>query len=226
VPAGVTDCTPGKPCLFFETSRDDGAHWTRHYVPVPGGFNVGSAHMAVDEGHPGRYAIAIPSSDRQHMRIVVTNDSGATWSAPAQVPETAQGVDYKEWMAYGPTGVLGLFWKKQRDDQQPASKEVVHSYDWADTPQPGFDAYNSISCDGGTTWEKAVRVNAVTSPGGVSRHDDLSYIALDAGASHMVWGDRRVAPQVHNVPAAFGGTHAFYARVPFSVLAGGKKCGR
>jgi len=227
VPPEISKCSREQPCLFMETSSDDGQNWVRHYVPVPGGFSPGGAHLAVDAGHAGRYAIGLLSSDRSKLRIVVTDDSGVTWSAPSEIAETAKGIDFKEWMAYGPTGVLGFMWKKQRDDMQPESTEVIHTgYDWIDTPTPGFDIYNSISCDGGFRWESPVKVNAKTSPGGISRNDDLSYIALDGTASHLVWGDRRILPQVHNVPGAYGGTHAFYGRVPFSVVNGGNKCGR
>ena len=39
VPSGI-ECVRGKlpACVIFETSTDDGEHWTRHYVPIPSGF--------------------------------------------------------------------------------------------------------------------------------------------------------------------------------------------
>ena len=39
------------PCGIFETSRDDGATWTRHPAPFPANW------VAADPGHPGRFAI-------------------------------------------------------------------------------------------------------------------------------------------------------------------------
>jgi hypothetical protein len=170
----------------------------------------------------------VPSANGTKLRVVLTEDSGKTWTAPMDTVESGAGVDFKQWMAYGPTGVLSLFWKKQRDDLPPPPEyKVQRAENWVDVPQYGFDVYNVISCDGGHHWEKPVRVNAVTSPAGPSaRHDDLSYLAADAAASHLVWGDRRIQPQVHNVPGAIGGTHAFYARVPFSVFTRERSCGR
>lgn len=233
VPTTVTQCTNEQPCLFFETSQDDGQHWTRHYVPVPGSFSTARAaaqvNLAVDAGRPGRYAIGVLSPDQMHLLVVVSDDYGATWSAPAQIPEIATGIDFKQWMAYGPTGVIGFMWKKQRDDMPPPTQVVGHYFDWTDTPQSGFDVYDSVSCDGGLHWQKAVRVNAETSPGSnTARHDDVSYIVLDTQASHLVWGDRRVFPQIKDkmAPGAIAGTHAYYGRVPFSVLTDGEKCGR
>jgi hypothetical protein len=244
VPAQITECTLALPCLFLETSKDDGLHWTRHYVPVPGGFFaaiVSTAFLAVDAGHPGRYAIAVLSPDRTRVLVMVSDDSGANWSAPAQIAETAAGIDFKPRLAYGPTGVLGFFWRKQRDDVPPPDTTIAPSAanPYGNGSQYGFDVYDDISCDGGFHWGTPVRVNAVTSPGSNAAqsnlgldahgsHDQVSDLALDAHFSHMVWGDRRVLPQVQSlmVPGAVAGTHVFYGRVPFAVISGGAKCGR
>jgi hypothetical protein len=235
-------------CLFFQTSSDDGLHWKRHYVPVPGGFSGFFTYVAADEGRPGRYAIGFVSKDGNGLQVVTTNDSGANWSAPATVvaaPPSASAnapdpkaptsgigallsslsrpVITKPWMAYGPTGVLGFIWKQRRDDVQgpptpPQSPIVV----WG----PGFDVYTGISCDGGTSWQPPLRVNAVTSPNGPSAQDDLSYIALDAHYAHLVWGDRRHLLEIKNEPMGAGGIQAYYGRVPFTAVSDGTPCGR
>ena len=226
VPSDVTTCSMQAPCLFFETSTDQGEHWTRHYVPVPGGFNGQRSNVSVDPGRPGRYAISVLTPSRTNFLILVTNDSGATWSAPVTFPETVSGVNFKQWMDYGPTGVLGLVWKKQRDDLTPPLPAAAQGGPDRGATSPAFDVYSAISCDGGTTWLPPVRVNAITSPAGPAGNDDLSYIALDAKYAHMVWGDRRMLPKVKNVPGASGGLQAYYGRVPFSVVAKGAACGR
>jgi hypothetical protein len=226
-PASVSECSPDKLCLFFEISKDEGLTWSRHNVPVPGGFSAGYwVNMAADAGRAGRYAIAVLNPAQTALLVVVTDDYGATWSAPAEIPQIAAGVVFKQWIAYGPTGVLGVVWKNRRDDIPVPQVPPIVSGDDRDTIQPAFDVYNAISCDGGLHWQTPVRLNAVTSPPGFTRSDDLSYIALDSHASHMVWADRRVLPQVHNVPGAVGGTHSFYGRVPFSVVTHGAACGR
>jgi hypothetical protein len=223
---GTTSCSRQAPCLFLETSADQGEHWTRHHVPVAGGFS-GTANVTADPGRPGRYAISLLNSARTNLLVLVTDDSGSRWSGPVTVPETASGVDFKYWMDYGPTGVLGLVWKKQRDDlAPPAPPPGQPGTGPRSAIGPAFDVYSAISCDGGKTWLPAVRINAEASPAGPAGNDDLSYISLDAKYAHMVWGDRRMLPKVTNVPGASGGLQAYYGRVPFSAVSNGATCGR
>ena len=122
-----------------------------------------------------------------------------------------------------PTGALGLVWKKRRDDLTPPS---VSGQPRQGAIESAFDVYAAISCDGGATWAPPLRVNGETSPAGTLAFDDLAYIALDANYAHLVWGDRRTPPKVTNAPGAFGGTQAYYGRVPFSLVSKGVKCGR
>ena len=225
VPDGIKTCSRMAPCMFFETSAVEGQHWTRHYVPLPAsGFSGFQPLLAADQGRAGRYAIGFLSRSGTSLKVLVTDDSGKTWSGPHTIPETAQGKDFKPWMAYGPTGVLGLIWKKERDDL-PAPASASTRRPLASTG-PAFDVYTAISCDGGITWFPAVRVNTKTSPSGPNGLDDLSYIALDSHYAHLVWGDRRDVTEVHNAPNGIGGLQTYYARVPFSLVSHGKPCGR
>jgi hypothetical protein len=201
----------------------------RHYVPVLGGFDASGfgsrAQVAADPTIPGRYAIGVLSPARTNLLVLVTNDSGASWSGPVTVPDPALGVNFKQWMAYGPTGVLGLIWKEQRDDL-PGPPESAALERWT-TPVRAFDVYTAVSCDGGTTWYPVVRVNAQTSPVGVQGVDDLSYLALDAKYVHLVWGDRRLQPTVKLTGQdAFAGVQSWYGRVPFSLITHGASCGK
>ena len=226
---GTTSCSRQAPCLFFETSSDQGQHWTRHHVPVPGGFNGQRAQLSADPGRPGRYAIGVLNPARTNFLILVTDDSGATWSGPVTIHETASGVNFKQWMAYGPTGVLGLMWRKERSDLTPPKPpNAPPENPIFATTGPAYDIYAAISCDGGANWLPPVRVNAETSPSGPPGRDDLSYIALDAHYAHLVWGDHRLpaATQARNEPPNGKTIQAFYGRVPFSVLSKGAACGR
>ena len=220
VPRRITQCTMAEPCLFFETSSDEGRHWVRHFVDVPGGFDDWLVNVSADPSHPGRYAIAFLSSDRKAMKVIVTNDAGAIWSGPVTIPNrvAADGADFKQWMAYGPTGVLGAMWRKERPDLPMSRTRSTTKSARRQIPgqvlSPAYDIYTSISCDGGTKWYPAIRVDAKTSPAGMVSQDDESYIALDAHYEHLVWGDRRT-----------GIVQAFYGRVPFSIFTHGKRCG-
>jgi hypothetical protein len=166
---GVTTCSMQDPCLFFETSRDQGQTWTRHHLVVPGGMaSAGRPNVAADPGHAGRFAVAMQNRDRTHFLILVTNDYGQTWPAPVTVPEAAPGPDFKPWLAYGPTGVLGLIWKDERPDIAGGPTAPVNPNVTQDAVEVGFDVYATVSCDGGTTWQTPVRVNAESSPRGVT----------------------------------------------------------
>ncbi len=227
---GTTSCSMQEPCLFFETSSDQGEHWTRHQVVVRGGFaggGFGRAQVSADPGRPGRYAIGLLASDKMHFIVLTTDDSGATWSEPVAVPEATTGVDFKQWMAYGPTGVLGFMWRKERLDLTPSDvmTKAAANPVFA-TTGPAYDIYAAISCDGGSTWPAPVRVNAKTSEVGPPGRDDLSYIALDGHYAHLVWGDHRAAAPVPGNPKGVYIAQAYYGRVPFSVVTHGASCGR
>jgi hypothetical protein len=223
---GVTSCSLKQPCLFFETSSDQDQHWVRHHVPVTGGIASRQTLVSADAERPGRYAISVLDPTFTRFSILITEDSGETWSAPATIPETASGANFKFWMAYGPTGVLGMVWKKQRDDLTPPIPPASPSEVVPPAIGPAFDVYSSISCDGGTHWFPPVRVNSEVSPAGPTASDDFTYLALDNKNAHMVWGDHRALPKVKNVPGAAGGTQAYYGRAPFSIFAGSSTCGR
>ena len=238
---GTQRCSVTEPCLFFQTTSDDGKTWVRHHIPGTGGISGLFTYVAADEGRPGRFAVGYSNGSGTGLRVVTTNDWGKTWSQPSTVIDVAVPADMPEnknpspiaqlqnnvvqkpWMAYGPTGVLGFIWKQVRTDIEgptppPQSPIIV----WG----PGFDVYAGISCDGGETWLPPVRVNAKTSPRGPSAQDDLSYIALDKNHAHLVWGDRRDIDKITNEPMGAGGIQAYYGRVPFSVASKGAPCGR
>jgi hypothetical protein len=223
----VTSCSIQAPCLFFETSSDQGQHWARHHVVVPGGFSGQHANVSADPGRPGRYAISVLTSDRTKFLVLVTDDSGATWSRPVTILETASGVNFKQWMAYGPTGVLGLVWRKERSDLTPAKPpNAPPESPLFPSTGPAYDVYAAISCDGGATWLPTTRVNAETSPAGPPGRDDFSFIALDARYAHLVWGDHRMPTDASSTPSPANVIQAYYGRVPFSALSKGAACGR
>jgi len=227
---GTTVCSSQKPCIFFQTSTDEGRHWSRHQVPLPAdGYSGLWPFVAADPGRPGRYAVGIQSRDETRLNVLVTDDSGASWSGPHAVPEPFKARDFKAWMDYGPSGVLGFMWKKQRDDlTPPASKPAGADGSWSppDLVGPAFDVYAALSCDGGRKWQPALRVNGATSPPGPNRQDDLSYLVLDAKYMHLVWGDRRSIAGITNAPHGRGGVQTYYGRVPISLAAHGAQCGR
>ena len=223
VPVG-TECVPGKTpvCLIFQTSTDDGANWTRHFVPTPDGF-TGGTNLAADTVREGRYAISMTVSGK--LMSIVTNDSGKSWSAPAAMAETALGKPFKTRIAYSPNGVLTIIWKQERTDlNAPPSAPVPHFRDL----ESAYDVYVAISCDGGLSWAEAIRANAKPSPQGEASADDLTYIDADAQYAHFVWGDRRMTDDIRKIAGNVPGPmfHSYYGRVPFAAAGKGTRCGR
>lgn len=221
---GVTTCSTQAPCVFFETSTDEGQTWSRHQVPVSKPISGMWMNVAGDPGLPGRYAVSMLDRDGG-FTVMVTSDSGETWTE-TRIPETAQGRDFKQWMDYGPSGVLGMIWKKERSDVSTPAPAGARTGGLMMSWGAAFDVYAAISCDGGFTWLPPVRVNGVTSPSGPNGFDDLSYVALDRNYAHLVWGDRRDITKVKNAPSGIGGIQVYYGRVPFSVASHGAPCGR
>jgi hypothetical protein len=223
VPSG-TECVPGKQpvCLIFQTSTDDGANWTRHFVPTPEGF-TGGTNLSADPQREGRYAISMTVLGK--LMSVVTDDSGKTWSTPASPPETTTGSAFKTRIAYSPNGVLTLIWKQERTDlNAPPSSPPPHFRGF----ESAFDVFVAISCDGGLSWRNAIRVNTKPSPQGEASADDLTYIDADTQYAHFVWGDRRITDDVRKMAGNVPGPtfHSYYGRVAFATASNGTRCGR
>ncbi len=99
------------PCGIFETSRDGGVTWTRHFSPFIANW------VAADASHPGRFAImsgqgvtATPA-DPGYIAISTTSNYGGTWTKPVLVGQTPLHPRIQPWIAYSPTGVLGVGYK-------------------------------------------------------------------------------------------------------------------
>jgi hypothetical protein len=177
--------------LVFESSRDDGATWTRHVVPggvstapIPRGdaeaVEGGDAsalfepYVASDPSRAGHYAVMVFDAAQERLLVSVTSDSGAHWSGPARLGEPGGVKRHMPWIAYGPTGALGVMWRTTYADGSYAA--------WA-----------AVAPRGGTRFQEPVRLSSARSPGPVYQlaGDDASSVALDATALHAAWGDRR-----------------------------------
>jgi hypothetical protein len=171
------------PCTVFETSADDGTTWSRHVVPaaVPGAALVSTEqstlfepYTAADPSRAGRYAVMVFDPSQTHLLVFVTADSGVHWRGPARLAEPGGVKRYLPWIAFGPTGALGVIWRTTYPDDTYAA--------WA-----------AVAPRGGTRFARPVRLSSAPSPGPVSQlaGDDASDLALDSTYLHGVWGDRR-----------------------------------
>ena len=182
------------PCVVFQTSRDAGATWSRHRVPVPVSTQVLAATQVLVAANPaldaprfnaaGNFAVAVLDAANNQWLVFHTRNSGDTWHGPTEL--TALN-PWNGWMSYSPKGVLGLVWR---------SSELA--------PFPALSPYNiwaAISFDDGENFGGPLEFSpgspAALSPpsafSGGNIFQDLSAIALDDKEQRVYvgWGDWR-----------------------------------
>ena len=177
-------CT--RPCIVFETSRDDGAHWLRRVVaplqvPVipsgglPTSFNF-EPYIAADPSRRGRYAVMVFDAAQKHLLVYVTRDSGKTWRTAA-LAEPGPGVSrWTPWISYGPSGALGAVWRTAYADGT-------------------FDVWAAVAPRGDTRFGAPVRLSSARSPGPVAPGgDDAADVTLTRTTLYAAWGDQRGTP--------------------------------
>lgn len=112
------------PCVVFETSRDQGATWSRHVLPtrdVPGGNLVNRPAnprlaVAADPNRAGTYAALVPTKSSSTLEIWVSTDSGARWRRVKVLTAPAGDSQARWWLAYSANGALGVVWRTIRPD--------------------------------------------------------------------------------------------------------------
>jgi hypothetical protein len=210
--AYVTSTGPGTttcPCGIFETSRNDGRTWKRYATPFPANW------VAADPSHRGRFAIvsgqgatAMPAVSGA-IAVSTTDDGGRTWSKPILIGQSTSHPEIQPWIAYSPTGVLGVGYKTLYTglmSQPQFFLEVLSG-----TLSYTYDFWTAVSFDNGRTFSQPLRVsNAVSPPGNASGQDDFSSVALDDNYLYAAWGDHRTSP-TNPTP---GSIATYFARVP------------
>jgi len=196
------------PCMVFGLSRDQGKTFSYRVVKLPGpaaeppsaggrgrggagGGRGGAAGFAADPTRAGRFALLMGTG--AEFKISLSEDYGATWSAPAIAGTTPNARSAtKPWMEYSRQGLLALMWRAIYADGT-------------------YDIWSSLSKDGGKSFSPSLRVSHAVSPASVAARnaglfgDDLQNLAIDGANVHMVWADSR---------AGFQGV--WYGRVPIS----------
>lgn len=194
----------------FETSRDDGVTWTRHAAPIPAQWT------AADPSHPGRFAIMSGGEDisdwqsfnADNLLVSVTSDYGKTWSPPVRIGEDPPNPRWMPWLAYGPTGVLGLSYRTKY-----GTSSCLTPYDCTNT---SYAEWAAISADGGFHFGPPVRISHAVSAAqidngtGFAAGDDFGTIALDDKYLYVAWGDMRKSP---NSPASGAERSLYFGRI-------------
>lgn len=208
------------PGLQFEYSTDNGVTFTQEQIPgvtCSGSQTPTPAGLAADPTHRGTFAMVLlctPSA--RTARIFVTHDLGATWTETAGLgvapPPDFQGNPgpfgiNRPWIAYGPTGALGVMW---RENYTSAAIGAIGM----NTPGPQ-DVFLALSADRGKTFGTPIKLNSAASPPPDPRQifgDDLSHLILDQHFAYVVWGDWRS-----------GENETWFRRVPLPTAASSRR---
>ncbi len=189
------------PCAVFETTTDQGATFTPHFVPLVGAARVPRAFVAADPVGNERFALTVLDSAGTENQVYTTTDNGQSWRGPATVGDAPPNPRFKPWLTYGPSGLLALVWRTQNSNG---------SYDvWAATGRnegangPVFSSPVRVTSASGTY--------PTTNPTGAG--DDFSWVIADNQSVHVGWGDSR------NVSNG-GGVQVFYSRIPLTTFKG------
>jgi photosystem II stability/assembly factor-like uncharacterized protein len=142
---------------------------------VPGGSTptglLTKAFTAADARYRGHFAVLGIVGDE--MQIFRTADAGRTWSKPSTLSVADRGVE-KPWIAYSPSGVLGVGWRATNSDG-------------------GYGFYGAVSRDNGATWTTR-RISRADSPSTdllYAAGDDTSAIVMTDSMLLGTWGDWR-----------------------------------
>lgn len=170
-------------CAVFETSTDDGRTWSRHVLPAPKvmpSVGVGplapGIEVAADPSTKGRYAVLLPATTSL-SEVWVTGDSGMTWTQTRTINARNGDTVTKPWIAYGPTGALGVVWRDLHANES-------------------YDVYAIVSTNGGRNFGSAVELTPGTAPtdpppGGTPGDDCACSLYLDSYYLYTTWGDAR-----------------------------------
>jgi hypothetical protein len=153
-------------------STDGARSYVRRSTPIIGSSGLlGGAATIADPSGRGRFDV-LTSDGNGNLLLYRTLDAGRTWSAPTKFGVPGRGVS-KTWLAYSPTGVLGVGWRSTKGNRY------------------GF--YGAVSYDNGQTFtihRISTHDSPPTDPLWVAG-DDTSTIVLTKDRFLASWGDWR-----------------------------------
>lgn len=174
--------------LTFQLSSDGGR--TSSSVDIPGATGAYD-WISADPSRKGGFAVMQQFGNV--FEVFVTPDGGKTWSTSAPITNDASRAVTKEWMDYGPNGVLAVMWKSTTADGN-------HS-----------EVYATISRDHGRHFAKPLKVSTKPSPfedfNTDGAGDDMSWVTVDGHDAYLGWGDLRT-----------GELDGWFAKVPLDAF--------
>jgi BNR repeat-like domain len=157
------DDTPGNGEIYYITSADGGATWTKSrrltwtsgtsWVPAIAVDSIGNLHMIWSDATPGKFEL-------YYKRSI---DGGTTWSNGQRMTWTS-GSSYDPALAIDPSNNMHVVWQ----DDTPGNREI----------------YYAESTDGGATWTESKRLTLTS---GLSWFPVIA--VTSSGKLHVAWSD-------------------------------------
>ena len=194
------------PCVVFETSRDDGASWTRHLVA---GASAEVTHgLGPVLGNPlgGPSLAGVPAS-------ALVSDYPSVLFEPYAAVDPSHPGRYALMLLDGArthllvhvTADSGQTWQESAPLSEPGGVQVWHPWIgyspsgalgamWRSEYSDGsYAVFAAVAPRGGGTFAPPVRLSSATSPAPVEviAGDDASSVTLDSRSLHAAWGDHR-----------------------------------
>ncbi|HEU5035004.1 MAG TPA: sialidase family protein [Mycobacteriales bacterium] len=160
---------PGCTCLDFLTSSDYGRRLHRQHTTIPA---VGGPQTVADPTHRGHFTVM--TNDGQYMRFYRTSDFGRTWQSSTRLSVQNTTV-VKPWIAYSPSGILGVGWRATRSDGS-------------------YAFYAAVSANSGASFLGLRRLSHRWSPPAPPYYvagDDTSTVTVTRDHLYAAWGDWR-----------------------------------
>lgn len=194
---GGSEMGPGR-ALVFKYSTNEGHTFNQRPIELTPSTcaPVNVQGIAADPARRGTFAVLVTCGKiPRALHVDVTSDLGRTWSQVATLAVNPPP-DYRgrpsafnvnrSWIAYSPTGVLGVFWR----EIYGTTKRGWFGFSLKDGPQ---DVFLALARDG-RTFGRPIRLNTAASPAPDPRipfGDDISNLILGRHYAYAVWGDWR-----------------------------------
>ena len=188
-----------KPCVIFQTTKDNGVTWIRTVMAVPADYSGGL--VAADPTKANHFAIAFTTNANSELHVLRTEDAGKTWKGPAKIsaePGKAMG---NVMITYGPKGDLGLAWRSRnappRAPQAAPGATPGGGPGGGGQPRGPSNIFAALSKDGGASFSQPLKINSAESPApptdrpfALSRDGGVN-IALTSTDAFFAWPDWR-----------------------------------
>jgi hypothetical protein len=190
VPADVISDIPNPSGFALRTSRSrSGFGLYTGTWPTPAVAADGTVYVAwadISSGSCKLSGSSFPPCSNSDIRMSVSRDAGATWSAPTRLHDDVGTADqFFPWISAHPDGTVSAFWLDRRLDPNNVN----------------YDAFYTNTGDG-MTFLPNVRVSTATSS--MCRNcfiGDYNNLAATSDGVYAVWGDLRTGSNVRIVAA-------------------------